>query len=39
MPSDGNGNEPDACVIELGGTVGDIESAPLSKLCDSSNSE
>ena len=29
MPSDGNGNEPDACVIELGGTVGDIESAPF----------
>mgnify|MGYP001340254579 FL=1 len=28
-PSDGNGEEPDACVIELGGTVGDIESAPF----------
>jgi len=28
-PSDGNGKEPDACVIELGGTVGDIESAPF----------
>ena len=27
--SDGNGKEPDACVIELGGTVGDIESAPF----------
>ena len=29
IPSDGNGKEPDACVIELGGTVGDIESAPF----------
>ena len=28
-PSDGNGKKPDACVIELGGTVGDIESAPF----------
>tara|TARA_B100000029_G_scaffold29400_1_gene28290 strand:+ start:18299 stop:20053 length:1755 start_codon:yes stop_codon:yes gene_type:complete len=28
-PSDGNGKSPDACVIELGGTVGDIESAPF----------
>ena len=27
--SDGNGKEPDACLIELGGTVGDIESAPF----------
>ncbi len=27
--SDGNGKSPDACVIELGGTVGDIESAPF----------
>ena len=29
IPSDGNGKEPDACVIERGGTVGDIESAPF----------
>jgi CTP synthase len=29
IPSDGNGKVPDACVIELGGTVGDIESAPF----------
>ena len=28
-PSDGSGKTPDACVIELGGTVGDIESAPF----------
>jgi|TARA_B100001996_G_C18665863_1_gene594862 CTP synthase len=28
-PSDGSDNTPDACVIELGGTVGDIESAPF----------
>ena len=28
-PSDGSGEIPDACVIELGGTVGDIESAPF----------
>ena len=28
-PSDGTNNTPDACVIELGGTVGDIESAPF----------
>jgi len=27
--SDGSGKTPDACVIELGGTVGDIESAPF----------
>jgi CTP synthase len=27
-PADGSGNAPDACIIELGGTVGDIESAP-----------
>ncbi|MDG1542430.1 MAG: CTP synthase (glutamine hydrolyzing) [Candidatus Thalassarchaeaceae archaeon] len=27
--SDGSGKIPDACVIELGGTVGDIESAPF----------
>ena len=25
----GNGSRPDVCVIELGGTVGDIESAPF----------
>ena len=29
LPSDGSGKIPDACVIELGGTVGDIESAPF----------
>ena len=27
-PADGSGDTPDACIIELGGTVGDIESAP-----------
>jgi len=27
--SDGSGDKPDVCVIELGGTVGDIESAPF----------
>ena len=27
--SDGSSKTPDACVIELGGTVGDIESAPF----------
>ena len=29
VPADGTSNTPDACVIELGGTVGDIESAPF----------
>ena len=29
IPSDGSNSTPDACVIELGGTVGDIESAPF----------
>ena len=29
IPVDGNGDQPDVCVIELGGTVGDIESAPF----------
>ena len=28
VPADGSGESPDACIIELGGTVGDIESAP-----------
>ena len=28
-PVDGSAIEPDVCVIELGGTVGDIESAPF----------
>tara|TARA_Y100000766_G_scaffold283734_1_gene300156 strand:- start:226 stop:1869 length:1644 start_codon:yes stop_codon:yes gene_type:complete len=28
MPADGVDGAPDACIIELGGTVGDIESAP-----------
>ena len=27
-PADGSAETPDACIIELGGTVGDIESAP-----------
>ncbi|MCP2507519.1 MAG: CTP synthase (glutamine hydrolyzing) [Candidatus Thalassarchaeaceae archaeon] len=29
LPSDNTDSIPDACVIELGGTVGDIESAPF----------
>ncbi|MCH1591367.1 MAG: CTP synthase (glutamine hydrolyzing) [Candidatus Thalassarchaeaceae archaeon] len=29
VPADGSDRTPDACVIELGGTVGDIESAPF----------
>ncbi|KAH6566610.1 hypothetical protein BASA50_000890 [Batrachochytrium salamandrivorans] len=29
IPVDGSGLEPDVCIIELGGTVGDIESAPF----------
>ncbi|KAK4684586.1 CTP synthase, partial [Tremellales sp. Uapishka_1] len=29
IPVDETGEEPDVCVIELGGTVGDIESAPF----------
>ena len=29
MPVDGKGGVPDVCVIELGGTVGDIESMPF----------
>ena len=28
VPADGSEDSPDACIIELGGTVGDIESAP-----------
>eukprot|EP01113_Clastostelium_recurvatum_P025011 TRINITY_DN299_c0_g2_i1.p1 TRINITY_DN299_c0_g2~~TRINITY_DN299_c0_g2_i1.p1 ORF type:complete len:618 (+),score=146.01 TRINITY_DN299_c0_g2_i1:48-1901(+) len=28
-PTDGSSNPPDICVIELGGTVGDIESMPF----------
>ncbi len=28
VPADGSDGVPDACIIELGGTVGDIESAP-----------
>ena len=28
VPADGSDGSPDACIIELGGTVGDIESAP-----------
>lgn len=29
IPVDANGEKPDVCIIELGGTVGDIESAPF----------
>ena len=29
IPVDGSGKKPEACVIELGGTVGDIESSPF----------
>lgn len=29
LPVDDTGEEPDVCIIELGGTVGDIESAPF----------
>ena len=29
VSADGSGEEPEACVIELGGTVGDIESSPF----------
>lgn len=29
IPVDDTGMEPDVCIIELGGTVGDIESAPF----------
>ncbi|KAG0324291.1 CTP synthase ura7 [Dissophora globulifera] len=29
IPVDDTGEEPDVCIIELGGTVGDIESAPF----------
>ncbi|KAK9471625.1 CTP synthase N-terminus-domain-containing protein [Dipodascopsis tothii] len=29
IPVDESGEEPDICVVELGGTVGDIESAPF----------
>lgn len=29
MSADETGEEPDVCIIELGGTVGDIESAPF----------
>lgn len=29
IPVDNSGLEPDVCIIELGGTVGDIESAPF----------
>ncbi|KJA26767.1 hypothetical protein HYPSUDRAFT_35913 [Hypholoma sublateritium FD-334 SS-4] len=29
IPVDESGEEPDVCIIELGGTVGDIESAPF----------
>ncbi|KAK0545504.1 CTP synthase ura7 [Tilletia horrida] len=28
-PIDDSGEEPDVCIVELGGTVGDIESAPF----------
>ncbi|KAK9469677.1 CTP synthase N-terminus-domain-containing protein [Lipomyces arxii] len=29
IPVDSSGEEPDVCIVELGGTVGDIESAPF----------
>lgn len=29
VPADGRDGSPDVCVIELGGTVGDIESMPF----------
>ncbi|KAI1853333.1 hypothetical protein JX266_002039 [Neoarthrinium moseri] len=29
IPVDDSGEEPDICIVELGGTVGDIESAPF----------
>ncbi|KAI5116602.1 hypothetical protein M0805_006780 [Coniferiporia weirii] len=29
VPVDNTGEQPDVCIIELGGTVGDIESAPF----------
>ena len=29
IPVDESGEEPDDCMVELGGTVGDIESAPF----------
>jgi CTP synthase len=29
VPADDSGRQPDICVVELGGTVGDIESAPF----------
>ncbi|KAJ3254165.1 CTP synthase ura7 [Boothiomyces macroporosus] len=29
IPVDNSGLEPDVCIVELGGTVGDIESAPF----------
>ncbi|KAJ3570560.1 hypothetical protein NP233_g4322 [Leucocoprinus birnbaumii] len=29
IPSDDTDEEPDVCIVELGGTVGDIESAPF----------
>lgn len=29
VPVDGSDEEPDVCIIELGGTVGDIESMPF----------
>ena len=29
QPVDGSNEKPDVCIVELGGTVGDIESAPF----------
>ena len=29
LPVDGSPGQPDVCIIELGGTVGDIESMPF----------
>ena len=38
VSADGSGETPEACVIELGGTVGDIESSPFIEACVSSSS-
>lgn len=35
VPVDDTNEMPDVCIIELGGTVGDIESAPFVKAMDS----
>ncbi|XP_064130669.1 CTP synthase 1-like isoform X1 [Loxodonta africana] len=38
-PVDEGGLEPQVCVIELGGTVGDIESMPFTEASVNSNSK